>query len=91
MSKSQIPLFFTQQGSEFTLSTGKVVGLFAGLMTFHGLLVSGILTVPPLNAYRCSKNCLPTKYLARLTSGFVFVNLGGTTRGFSIIMSACRT
>ena len=58
MSKSRIPLFFTQQGSEFILSTGKVVGLFASLMIIHGLLVSGILTVASLNAHRYSKNCL---------------------------------
>lgn len=46
---------------EFEISTGKIVGLFSGLMVFHGLL-----------------NCLSTKYLAKLTSGFVFVNLGST-------------
>ncbi|KAF9649526.1 APC amino acid permease [Thelephora ganbajun] len=43
------------------ISAGKVVGLFAGLMVFHGLL-----------------NCLSTKYLAKLTRGFVFINLGAT-------------
>jgi len=37
------------------------VGLFAGLLVFHGIL-----------------NSLATRHLARLTTGFVFVNLGAT-------------
>ncbi|KAF9447455.1 APC amino acid permease [Macrolepiota fuliginosa MF-IS2] len=49
------------QGDEFVLTTGKTVGLFAGLMVFHGIL-----------------NSLATRHLARLTTGFVFVNLGTT-------------
>jgi len=47
---------------DVTITHGKIVGLFAGLMIFHGLL-----------------NCLSTKYLAKLTSGFVFINLGATS------------
>jgi len=46
---------------QVTITQGKVVGLFVGLLIFHGLL-----------------NSLATKYLARFTSGFVFVNLGTT-------------
>ena len=37
--------FVTRQDGDFTINTGKVVGLFAGLMMFHGLLVSGNLIV----------------------------------------------
>ncbi|KAF8654784.1 hypothetical protein AX16_003439 [Volvariella volvacea WC 439] len=49
------------KGGDFERSEGMVVGLFAGLLVFHGLL-----------------NSLATRYLARLTTGFVFVNLGAT-------------
>ncbi|KAF8951281.1 APC amino acid permease [Flammula alnicola] len=45
----------------YTITTGKVVGLFTGLLVLHGIL-----------------NSLATRYLARLTKGFVFVNLGTT-------------
>ncbi|TCD67114.1 hypothetical protein EIP91_000454 [Steccherinum ochraceum] len=45
----------------YEVTQGKVVGLFAGLLIFHGIL-----------------NCLATRYLARLTTAFVFVNLGAT-------------
>lgn len=45
----------------YEVTQGKVVGLFVGLLIFHGIL-----------------NCLATRYLARLTTGFVFVNLGAT-------------
>jgi amino acid permease (GABA permease) len=47
--------------SNFTITPGKTVGLFAGLLIVHGLL-----------------NSLATRQLARLTKGFVFVNLGTT-------------
>ncbi|KAF8889049.1 APC amino acid permease [Infundibulicybe gibba] len=46
---------------DYVVTQGKVVGLFAGLLAFHGLL-----------------NSLATRHLARLTTGFVFVNLGAT-------------
>lgn len=49
------------KNGDYTLSSGKVVGVFAGLLVFHGIL-----------------NCLATRWLARLTTGFVFVNLGAT-------------
>lgn len=49
------------QGPDFQLTSGKVVGLFAGLMVFHGIL-----------------NSLATRHLAKMTAGFVFVNLGTT-------------
>ncbi|OBZ74608.1 putative amino-acid permease C15C4.04c [Grifola frondosa] len=45
----------------YVVTAGKNVGLFVGLLLFHGLL-----------------NCLATRQLARLTTGFVFVNLGTT-------------
>ncbi|KAI0270633.1 APC amino acid permease [Gloeopeniophorella convolvens] len=45
----------------YEVTPGKVVGLFAGLLIFHGIL-----------------NCLATRYLAKMTTGFVFVNLGAT-------------
>ncbi|KAI0659621.1 APC amino acid permease [Cubamyces menziesii] len=45
----------------FTITPGKSVGLFAGLLVLHGIL-----------------NCLATRQLARLTTGFVFVNIGAT-------------
>ncbi|KAI0052484.1 APC amino acid permease [Auriscalpium vulgare] len=45
----------------YTVTSGMVVGLFIGLLMFHGIL-----------------NCLATRYLARMTTGFVFVNLGTT-------------
>lgn len=82
---------FTQQDGDFTVTTGKVVGLFAGLMFFHGLLVSGPLIVPSSDAYRYFQNCLSTKYLAKLTSGFVFVNLGATSSRFPVITVTCHT
>ncbi|THH17487.1 hypothetical protein EW146_g3330 [Bondarzewia mesenterica] len=47
---------------EYEVTQGKVVGLFVGLLIFHGIL-----------------NCLATRYLARLTTSFVFINLGATT------------
>ncbi|TFY83989.1 hypothetical protein EWM64_g22 [Hericium alpestre] len=46
---------------DYAVTDGKVVGLFAGLLIFHGIL-----------------NCLATRYLARFTTSFVFVNLGAT-------------
>ncbi|PFH47069.1 hypothetical protein AMATHDRAFT_68499 [Amanita thiersii Skay4041] len=46
---------------QFEITEGKVVGLFAALLVFHGIL-----------------NSFATKYLARFTKGFVFVNLGTT-------------
>ncbi|THG98851.1 hypothetical protein EW026_g3410 [Hermanssonia centrifuga] len=46
---------------DFTVTPGMTVGLFAGLLVFHGIL-----------------NCLATRWLARLTKGFVFINLGAT-------------
>ncbi|KAI0369290.1 APC amino acid permease [Pilatotrama ljubarskyi] len=46
---------------DFTVTPGKTVGLFAGLLILHGIL-----------------NCLATRQLARLTTGFVFVNIGAT-------------
>ncbi|EMD35152.1 hypothetical protein CERSUDRAFT_85857 [Gelatoporia subvermispora B] len=49
------------KGETFVVTQGMTVGLFAGLLVFHGLL-----------------NCLATRYLARLTTGFVFINLGAT-------------
>ncbi|KAI8990399.1 APC amino acid permease [Trametes punicea] len=45
----------------FTVTPGKSVGLFAGLLILHGIL-----------------NCLATRQLARLTTGFVFINIGAT-------------
>lgn len=45
----------------YKVTPGMSVGLFAGLLVFHGIL-----------------NCLATRYLARLTTYFVFVNLGVT-------------
>ncbi|KAI0092325.1 amino acid permease [Irpex rosettiformis] len=45
----------------YTLTAGKTVGIFIGLLVFHGLL-----------------NCLATRWLARLTTGFVFINIGTT-------------
>ncbi|KAI0327342.1 APC amino acid permease [Cubamyces sp. BRFM 1775] len=45
----------------FTITPGKSVGLFAGLLMLHGIL-----------------NCLATRQLARLTTGFVFINIGAT-------------
>ncbi|KAI0028728.1 APC amino acid permease [Vararia minispora EC-137] len=45
----------------YEVTNGKIVGLFAGLLVFHGLL-----------------NCLATRYLARFTTSFVFVNIGAT-------------
>ncbi|KAF4568205.1 hypothetical protein EYR40_010395 [Pleurotus pulmonarius] len=45
----------------YPLTQGKIVGLFAGLLVFHGIL-----------------NSLATRHLARLTTSFVFVNLGAT-------------
>ncbi|KAI0321326.1 APC amino acid permease [Amylostereum chailletii] len=46
---------------QYEVTPGKVVGLFAGLLIFHGIL-----------------NCLGTRYLAKFTTSFVFVNLGTT-------------
>ncbi|CDO68771.1 hypothetical protein BN946_scf184989.g37 [Trametes cinnabarina] len=46
---------------DFTITAGKSVGLFAGLLVLHGIL-----------------NCLATRQLARLTTGFVFINIGAT-------------
>lgn len=44
----------------------------------------------PQNAHRDFQNCLSTKYLAKLTTGFVFVNLGATSSVFSVIITTCR-
>ncbi|KAL9710756.1 polyamine transporter tpo5 [Leucoagaricus gongylophorus] len=49
------------QGTEFQVTSGKIVGLFVGLMVFHGIL-----------------NSLATRHLAKMTTSFVFVNLGTT-------------
>ncbi|KZV68624.1 APC amino acid permease [Peniophora sp. CONT] len=46
---------------DYEVTDGKIVGLFVGLLCFHGLL-----------------NCLATRYLARFTVSFVFVNIGTT-------------
>ncbi|KDQ55916.1 hypothetical protein JAAARDRAFT_180067 [Jaapia argillacea MUCL 33604] len=45
----------------YTVTPGMIVGLFSGLLIFHGIL-----------------NSLATRYLAQLTKGFVFVNIGTT-------------
>ncbi|KAF5376052.1 hypothetical protein D9615_007717 [Tricholomella constricta] len=45
----------------YVVTQGHTVGLFVGLLMFHGIL-----------------NSLATRHLARLTVGFVFVNLGAT-------------
>jgi hypothetical protein len=67
----------------YEVTSGKVVGLFAGLLVFHGILVrlggTGPLMIRPLNAVpRVVQNCLATRHLATFTKGFVFVNLGTT-------------
>ncbi|KAF8064061.1 APC amino acid permease [Lyophyllum atratum] len=49
------------KGGNYEVTQGKVVGLFAALLVFHGIL-----------------NSLTTRSLARMTTGFVFVNLGAT-------------
>lgn len=49
------------KGDSFEVTPGKTVGLFIGLLLFHGIL-----------------NSLATRHLARLTSYFVFINLGTT-------------
>ncbi|KAF8999807.1 amino acid permease [Cyathus striatus] len=46
----------------FEITSGKTVGVFVGLLVFHGSWL----------------NSLATRWLARLTTGFVFVNLGAT-------------
>ncbi|KXN85922.1 hypothetical protein AN958_10683 [Leucoagaricus sp. SymC.cos] len=58
------------RGPDFELTQGKVVGLFAGLIVFHGIL-----------------NSLATRHLARLTAGFVFVNLGTTFLIIIVLLS----
>lgn len=58
------------KGPEFELTSGKTVGLFTGLMVFHGVL-----------------NSLATRNLARLTKGFVFVNLGTTFLIIIVLLS----
>lgn len=45
----------------YEVTPGKTVGLFVGLLIFHGIL-----------------NSLATRHLARLTTYFVFVNIGAT-------------
>ncbi|KAH9894022.1 APC amino acid permease [Cubamyces lactineus] len=54
----------------FTITPGKSVGLFAGLLILHGIL-----------------NCLATRQLARLTTGFVFVNIGATLIIIIVLLS----
>lgn len=83
-------LLLMLQDGKFQVSTGKIVGLFAGLMIFHGFLVGGVSVPHPVLAYAYSQNCLSTKYLAKLTSGFVFVNLGATCSLFFMITSIFR-
>ncbi|KAL0580383.1 polyamine transporter tpo5 [Marasmius crinis-equi] len=46
---------------DYEITTGKVVGLFTGLLVLHGIL-----------------NSLATRWLARLSATYVFVNLGAT-------------
>jgi hypothetical protein len=76
---------------KYEVTSGKVVGLFVGLLVFHGILVrlgmsacqwwSCPLMIRPLNAAsRVLQNCLATRHLATFTKGFVFVNLGTTVR-----------
>ncbi|KAJ7584947.1 APC amino acid permease [Mycena floridula] len=49
------------KNGDYVVSQGKVVGLFAALLVFHGLL-----------------NLLATRWLAKMSASFVFVNLGTT-------------
>ncbi|KAF9468265.1 APC amino acid permease [Collybia nuda] len=58
------------KGDDFVVTQGMTVGLFAGLLMFHGIL-----------------NSLATRHLARLTTGFVFVNLGATFLIIIVLLS----
>lgn len=72
----------------YEVTSGKVVGLFAGLLIFHGILVRLRMSASWDNMYYhmilriffglIAQNCLATRYLATLTKGFVFINLGTT-------------
>ena len=78
------------KNGNYEVTPGKVVGLFVGLLVFHGVLVRlghvrlvELAPVRPLltNAVsRVVQNCLATRHLATFTKGFVFVNLGTTVR-----------
>jgi len=65
-----------QPGYEIT--SGKVVGLFAALLVIHGILVCPTFDASLLISPRALQNSLATRYLAWMTKGFVFINLGAT-------------
>lgn len=67
----------------YEVTSGKVVGLFVGLLILHGILVRfftfSLVELRLLsNAPSLAQNCLATRHLAAFTRGFVFVNLGAT-------------
>jgi hypothetical protein len=74
-------LMYDQDG-DFEVTPGHTVGLFAGLLLLHGLLVSRCSGVNV--CYRLTsnphQNSLKTRNLARFASSFVFINLGTTFR-----------
>ncbi|KAJ7057055.1 APC amino acid permease [Mycena amicta] len=64
---------------DFVVTQGKVVGLFAGLLVVHGLLVPALNLLRPEPSLRfLPQNSIATRHLARFTQYFVFVNLGAT-------------
>jgi hypothetical protein len=71
----------------YEVTSGKVVGLFSGLLIFHGILVRlghgcngtmSLMTSVLKHRSWVSQNCLATRHLAAFTKGFVFINLGTT-------------
>jgi hypothetical protein len=71
----------------YQVTSGKIVGLFAGLLIFHGILVrlghARLMEFCPCDRrlkrrFCFAQNCLATRHLATFTKGFVFVNLGAT-------------
>lgn len=77
-----LPTQLLLQGDDYPLSSGKTVGLFAALMVLHGILVGGLAEHRRCAWLMSPQNCLATRQLARLTSGFVFVNIGATLSAF---------
>jgi hypothetical protein len=69
---------------KYEVTSGKVVGLFAGLLIIHGMLVRLRTSVSrdsmlyDMVLAWIAQNCLATRQLATFTKGFVFINLGTT-------------
>ena len=82
----------------YTVTSGKIVGLFVALLVIVRDFFIHLLAIRPTNSLTrtpCLRqhgilNSVATKWLARFTVGFVFINVG-TTILIIIVLLACTS